>query len=117
MPYGVEFYKTASGRCDITEFLDGLSERHRNKCLASTAKLMEQGPERRRPQEDHVRGEIRELRPSVGRVRYRMLYAKTLLNSYVILNVDKKKQEKIPENQIRQAEERLAEGKRRHGST
>jgi phage-related protein len=113
VPYHITLYESASGRCDIRDFLDGLDEYDRIKCEASIAVLGDEGPALRRPQADHVKGDIRELRPRGRNSHYRLLYAKLAEDHYLICNAFKKNKGPIPLEKIRQAEERLAEVKKR----
>ena len=101
----VLFYKDDDGRIPILDWLDGLSERTRFKCLSHISLLEDFGHELRRPQSDYLRDDIYELRPSVGRVNYRMLYFFSGRNLVVISHGVVKKR-KVPHKEIELAIER-----------
>jgi len=44
MPWPVDFYEDASGNVPVEEYLDGLTEGQRAKCVGLIAKLKEYGP-------------------------------------------------------------------------
>lgn len=73
-PTEVIFYREEDGRIPILDWLDGLPERARLKCLARLHRLEQLGHELRRPEADYLRDGIYELRASLQGVHYRMLY-------------------------------------------
>jgi len=67
-------YREADGSVPLLDWLDGLSERAREKCLVKIEMLVESGYELRRPHCDLLERGIWELRARTGHVQYRMLY-------------------------------------------
>lgn len=107
--YRVAFYVTASGRSPVEEFLDSLSPKERHRVVEILAMLQEEGPSLRRPYADHVRGPLRELRVQLGRNRYRLFHFFVPENVAMILHAFAKKTQRLPEREIRTAEERMLE--------
>src|SRR5437868_6955773 len=73
----VVFYRDASGRAPVHDWLEELQRRNEKayaKCRARLERLAESGYELRRPVADFVRDGIYELRAREGRVQYRILY-------------------------------------------
>jgi phage-related protein len=58
----------------LIEWLDGLPQKARLKCLVRLKRLEDFGHELRRPEADYLRDQIYELRASYQGVHYRMLY-------------------------------------------
>jgi phage-related protein len=74
---GVEviFFQEVEGEAPpLIEWLDGLSQKARLKCVARLKRLEDVGYELRRPEADYLRDGIYELRASYEGVHYRMLY-------------------------------------------
>lgn len=71
----VIFFQQAEGETpSLLEWLDGLPQKVRIKCLARLKRLEDLGHELRRPEADCLRDGIYELRASFQAVHYRMLY-------------------------------------------
>lgn len=71
----VIFFREATGRTPpLIEWLDGLPQKARVKCLARLKRLEDLGHELRRPEADFLRDGIYELRASYQGLHYRMLY-------------------------------------------
>jgi hypothetical protein len=73
----VRVFQASDGDKPLAAWLDELEEREpraHTKCLAYILRLSQFGYELRRPMADSLRDGIRELRPRVGTVNYRMLY-------------------------------------------
>lgn len=71
----VIFFQEAEGKIPpLLEWLDGLPQKVRIKCLARLKRLEDLGHELRRPEADYLREGIYELRASLQGVHYRMLY-------------------------------------------
>ena len=58
----------------LVEWLDGLTAKAQDKCLARLKRLEDLGHELHRPEVDYLRDDIYELRVSLQGVNYRMLY-------------------------------------------
>ena len=68
------FQEVESKAPALIEWLDGLSQKARLKCLGRLKRLEDMGHELRRPEADFLRDGIYELRASYQGVHYRMLY-------------------------------------------
>ena len=68
------FQETEGKRPPVVEWLDGLPQKARVKCLVRPKRLEDLGHELRRPEADYLRDGIYELRASLQGVHYRMLY-------------------------------------------
>ncbi len=70
----VIFYQDEDATVPIVDWLDGLPDKARVKCLARLARLEELGHEIRRPEADLLRDGIYELRIGLQGINYRILY-------------------------------------------
>lgn len=70
----VVFYKEEDGTVPLLDWLDGLTAKAQDKCLARLKRLEDLGHELRRPEADILRDGIYELRVGLQGVNYRMLY-------------------------------------------
>jgi len=71
----VNFFQEAEGKTQpLVEWLDGLPQKARLKCLVRLKRLEDLGHELRRPEADYLRNGIYEPRASLQGVHYRMLY-------------------------------------------
>jgi phage-related protein len=61
-------------RADLLEWLDEIPEKAQDKCIIKIERLGQLGHELRRPEGDFLRDGIYELRASLKRVQYRILY-------------------------------------------
>lgn len=116
MPYDVDFYHDARGKCDVEELLRKLRRSApgcAKKCRSYMEMLEEHGAALRRMGQYRlqVQGTDRlwELRPERSGTEYRFLYAASGENRYVILNGFKKVEGKRLETKIEQAKRRLDE--------
>jgi phage-related protein len=107
------FYRTAGGGTQVREFLTSsrLPAGDRDEVLAAMKDVQINGLNVAR----HVRGEIFEVRASGARAAYRVLFATEGAKSQVLLAVSAftKKTQKTPVAEIRLAERRLADWRRR----
>ena len=106
--YQVLFYETARGECPAEEFLRVLPIKIRAKVAKWIEKLEERGPDLPRPYADVVAGKIRELRVIFASRQYRFLYF-FYKRDVVITHGFIKKTDKVPENEIKRAEARMAD--------
>jgi phage-related protein len=75
MPISRLFYfRNDDGSVPMVEWLDSLSRKAGQKCVARLVRLRGLGHELRRPEADYLRDGIYELRASFQGVHYRMLY-------------------------------------------
>ncbi len=70
----VVFFADMHGRAPVLNWLDTLSPKVQDKCIAFVELLAERGHELRRPQVDYLRDGIYELRIGRRGVNYRVLY-------------------------------------------
>jgi len=106
-PWDIEFYESDDDGCPVQDFLDGLDKPRRAKVVALIEHLREQGPTLPFPYSSQVRGKIRELRTQYGKERYRVMYFGGPKRTFVLLHALKKSTKKLPEGDIKIAEERM----------
>ena len=101
----VVFYKEDDESVPILEWLDGLPQKVKVKCLGRIERLQNLGHELRRPEADYLRDDIYELRVRYQRVNYRMLYffqGRTV----VVISHGLMKERIVPPKEIERAIER-----------
>ena len=100
----VTMYRNEDGSVPLLEWLKMRAPRVQSKCTAMIALLAEKGNELRRPYADYFRDGIYELRPTVGRVHYRVLYcfagARVVLLTHGLVKTDR-----VPPKEIERARE------------
>lgn len=100
--YTVIFYKTLRGEELALSFINRLQDNVRGKTFRWLKRLEELGPDLHRPFADVVRGKIRELCISHGRLEVRLLYF--FYEKYAVITTGfLKKTDKIPESEIQKA--------------
>lgn len=104
--WSIQFFEE-DGRRPVEDFLDDLDNPRRAKVVAVVALLGEQGPNLPFPYSSQVRGKIRELRTQYGKDRYRVLYFGAPERIFVLLHAFQKNTAKVPESDIRIAENRM----------
>jgi phage-related protein len=104
-------YRTAAGRRPIKEFIADLSDTDAAAVVAAMRDVRDVGLAAAR----HLRGEIYEVRADGDRQTYRILFAPEGRRSQVLLALEgfSKKTQKTPLDEIRLAERRLADWRRR----
>lgn len=107
MAYRIHLYRSAGGDSPVGDFLEELPEKHQAKIVAALDYLGQQGPALRRPHAAHVRGKLWELRVSLGRNEYRLLYFFMEGQVVVVAHGFAKKTEAIPAREIDTAENRM----------
>jgi len=70
----VRIFREDDGSVPLRDWLDGLQDEARTRCLAALDLLREHGHELRRPQAENLGGGLYELRVKFYRVNLRMLY-------------------------------------------
>ncbi len=106
-PWKIEFYENDDDGCPVQDFLDGLDKPRRAKVVALIALLAEQGPTLPFPYSSQVRGKVRELRTQYGKERYRVLYFGGPKRTFVLLHALGKSTVKLPDRDIKIAEDRM----------
>lgn len=99
-------FQETNGRVPILNWLDGLSDAARDKCVASLELLRERGHELRRPIADCLQDQLYELRIKQHGVNYRIIYFFHGREMVVLSHGFKKKQSKVPPDEIRLAMKR-----------
>jgi hypothetical protein len=113
MGWTAEFYEESDGSAPVESFLDGLPKQQRAKALALIKLLEEQGTGLSFPYSSQVCGRLRELRTRFGRTRLRILYFADSRRMFILLHGIVKATERLPDSDIRIAEERMASHARR----
>ena len=103
----IVLYREADGTVPLVEWLAELPEKARLKCRARIKRLAELGHELRRPHADLLRDGVYELRTSVGRVNYRVLYG-FVGKDLVLVSHGITKEKSVPDAEIDLAVARLA---------
>jgi len=103
----VQLYRPAGGASPVTEFLESLAEKDQAKVAAALDYLGQQGPALRRPDAAQVRGKLWELRISLRRNEYRLLYFFMEGQLVVVAHGFVKKTQAIPAREIKTAENRM----------
>lgn len=123
MGYEIEFYKTASGRKPVEEFIFSLQEKQTAKMLRDITLLQTKGSDLRFPYVDSIKGDkydgLMELRTKQASNIFRTFYftivkdKKTKLEKAVLLHAIQKKTDKTPKRELETALERMKEYKSR----
>ncbi|MBO4781847.1 MAG: type II toxin-antitoxin system RelE/ParE family toxin [Lachnospiraceae bacterium] len=114
MLFEVEFYKTATGKEPVVEFLDSLDEKMTAKLVGLMEILEEKGTELRMPYSEYLDDGIFELRCKQGSNITRALYFFFVGHKIIITNGFVKKTQKTPAKEIQIAKERRADWIKRH---
>ena len=99
------YYTTATGRSPVREFIDELNEAQTEQVFAAMRVVATAGLESAR----HLRGDIYEVRASIGGQAFRVLFATEGRRSQILLALEgfEKKTRATPPRLIRLAETRL----------
>ena len=98
----VVIYQNEDGPVPLIEWLKKQSQKVQDKCTAMIELLAASGHELRCPYTDYIDKGIYELRPTVKRVHYRILYCFVGKN-IVLLTHGLVKTDKIPRGEIKRA--------------
>jgi len=101
----VVFFREDDGSAPSLDWLDSLHEKVQNKFIVRINRLAECGHELRRPEADYLRDGIYELRVGHMHTNYRLLYFFSAQRA--ILSHGITKEDKVPEQQIDMAINRL----------
>ena len=104
-------YRTAGGARPVREFLEQLSKADRRTILSAMKKVEQKGLIAAR----HIRGEIYEIRADGENQSFRILFATEGHYQQVLLSLEgfSKKTQKIPQEKIELAEQRLKDWRQR----
>ena len=100
------FFKESDGSIPLVEWLDGLQQKAREKCLVRLERLEQMGHELRRPETDYLGDEIYELRAKHIGVNYRMLYFFQRRAAIVVTQGFSKQQSLVPLREVQLAVQR-----------
>ena len=107
MSWSVEFFADEEGNAPVEEFLSGLPIIQRAKALAIIKLLQQEGPSLPFPYSAQVRGKLRELRTQQGKDKLRILYFADAKRVFILRHGIVKRADKLPEQDVRIAEERM----------
>ena len=107
MSWEVEFFADEEGNAPVEEFLAALPINQRAKALSIIKLLEQEGPSLPFPYSSQVRGKLRELRTQQGKDKLRILYFADAKRIFILLHGIVKRADKLPESDIRIAEERM----------
>lgn len=108
-PWHIEIYKDAQGRQPVVEWLESLGVKHEARVRQTIGLLATFGLTLAEPYCRHLRGKIWELRTSVGRLEYRVLYFAATGRTFVLLHGFTKATKKTPYRAIAIAEASAAD--------
>ncbi|MFH1674903.1 MAG: type II toxin-antitoxin system RelE/ParE family toxin [Pseudomonadota bacterium] len=103
MNWRVIFYRSASGRCPIEEFVEDLPVEDAKEVIASIAALRELGNKARRPLADYLEDGIYELRARRLKKQFRVLYTFAGRQIILLLTGFVKKSKAVPAPKIKKA--------------
>ena len=104
--FEVIFYETVDGKCPVTDFINGLSLKMREKIFNTIEILRVKGNSLREPYSKPLEDGIFELRCKVGRNITRTLYFFYVEKKIIITNGFVKKTQRTPRNEIDLAKSR-----------
>lgn len=123
MGYEIEFYKTASGRTPVYEFIKSLQDKQSAKIVKDIRLLKDMGAALHFPYVDSIKGDkyhgLMELRTKQSNNIFRTFYFtvvidnKTKLEKAVLLHAIQKKTDKTPKKELETALERMKDYKSR----
>ncbi len=99
-------FKENDGSVPLLDWLDGLTQKARVKCLARLERLEEFAHELRRPVADYLGEDIYELRAKHQGVNYRMLYFFHGTTAVVVSHGLSKPEARVPKREIERAVDR-----------
>jgi len=98
----IRIYKEKDGSAPLRDWLDGLSAKVQDKCIARVELLAEYGHQLRRPVCDYLDNGIYELRVRYNNVNYRILYC-FAGKDIGLLSHGCTKEQKVPRMEIERA--------------
>jgi phage-related protein len=97
------FYRNASGKCPIEEFVEDLPSEDAKEVVATIAALRELGNKARRPLADYLEDGIYELRARRFKKQFRVLYTFAGSQTILLLTGFVKKTKSVPAQRIKDA--------------
>ncbi len=107
MDWEVVFYQTERGESPVEEFLDGLSDKARIKCLTYLEELERHGYRLPSSYIKKVEDDLWELRPEFGGIEYRFFYFTFVERKIVVVHAINKKGQKLKRKDIHLAQVRI----------
>ena len=104
--FEIIFYETTDGKCPVTDFIDGLPKKMREKIFKSLDLLKIKGNSLREPYSKPLEDGIFELRCKVGSDLTRTLYFFYVGKKIIFTNGFTKKTRRTPQNEIELAKTR-----------
>jgi phage-related protein len=101
------YYRKASGRIPVIEFIDSLPVHDRNKILYDLNLLAAQGTNESGLSLRHIEGKLWEIRLKLS-AGYRIFYC-IIIEDIYLLHAYKKQSQKAPEQEIKVALQRMKE--------
>lgn len=96
----VVFYREDDSSVPVLDWLTGLSDRAKDRCVARLARLAQLGYELRRPEADFVVDGIYELRAKCSGINFRILYFFYGQQAVVVSHGFVKQQARVPGREI-----------------
>jgi phage-related protein len=103
------FYRSASGRSPVEEFLDGISAQDQTAIAAAMLEARTEGMRIAR----HVVGDLYELRATGVKAHYRLLFTQEAKWILLAIDIYDKDSQRTPEHVKRRALERLRDWRQR----
>ncbi|MBC8420734.1 MAG: type II toxin-antitoxin system RelE/ParE family toxin [Desulfobacterales bacterium] len=97
------FYRSASGKCPIEEFVEDLPVEDAKEVVAAIAALRELGNNARRPLADYLEDGIYELRARRFKKQFRVLYTYAGRQTILLLTGFVKKTKSVPARVLNKA--------------
>ena len=104
--WSIEYYKSASGRCPVEDFIDLLDTKAKGRVARALDLLEEFGVNLGMPYARHLEKQLWELRIRHARNRYRILYFLATTKAFVLLHGFTKKTGPVTRADIDIAERR-----------
>jgi phage-related protein len=95
----LRYFRESDGTVPLLDWLGDLPEKAELKCRVKLERLVELGPELRRPEADYLRDGIHELRATRRGVQYRILYF-FLGRMVVVVSHGIQKERRVPSRDI-----------------
>ncbi len=104
--WSIEYYQSEAGRCPVEEFIDSLDAKSKARVARTLDLLEEFGVDLGMPYAKPLEKQLWELRISLGRNRYRIIYFLATGKAFVLLHGLAKKTGPVPRGDVKLAENR-----------
>ena len=109
MAWNIEYYRSASGKVPVKEFIDSLDAKSKARVARTLDLLEEFGIQLGMPYAEYLRKQLWELRIRLGRNRYRIIYFLFNGKTFILLHGFAKKTDAVPKSDLEIAENRRDE--------